>query len=83
MFGSGEQHQDQYTNAPTLGQSNTKTSAVFNNNDTASAPEGFNHLPQLKGEKVVGPVAIPSLQATTNFSLSCSRPIVRVQFFIF
>ena len=69
MFGSGEQHQDQYTNVPTPGQSNTKTSVVFNNNDTTSAPKGFNHLSQLKGEKVAGPVQYPSTQATTNFSL--------------
>ena len=55
-------------NVPTPGQNNTKTSAVLNNNDTTSAPEGFIHLPQLKGEKVVGPVQYPSTQAITNFS---------------
>ena len=70
MTGSGEQHQDQYKNVPTLGQSNNKTSAVFNTNDMTSAPKGFNHLPQLKGEKVV---AISSLQVTTNFNGSTGR----------
>ena len=50
MSGSGEQHQDQYTNVPTPGQGNTKTSAVIKDNDTTSAPKGFNHLPQVKGE---------------------------------
>ena len=62
-------------NAPTPLQNHNKTSAVFNNNDTTSAPMGFNplgfnHLPQVKGEKVVGPVQYPSTQATTNFSYS-------------
>ena len=37
-------------NVPTSGQNHNKTSTVFNNNDTTSAPKGFNHLPQVKGE---------------------------------
>ena len=45
-----------------------KTSAVFKNDDTTSALKGFNHLPQVKGEKANGPVTFPSLQATTRFS---------------
>ena len=57
-------------NVPTPGHNNTKTSAVIlSNNDMTSAPKGFNHLSQLKGERVVGPVGTPSPQATTIFSL--------------
>ena len=39
-------------NVPTPGQSNNKTSAVFNNVDTTSALMGFNHFPQVKGERI-------------------------------
>ena len=55
-------------NVPTPGQNINKTSAVIKNIDKTFAPKGFNHLPQLKGEKVVGPVCYPSTPATTNFS---------------
>ena len=69
MSSSGCQNIDIIRNAPIPGQGKNKTSAVILSNNTTSALKGFNHLSQLKGEKVGSPVAIPSLQATSNFSL--------------
>ena len=57
-------------NVPTPGQDNTKTSAVIlSTNDTTSALKGFNHLPQLKGERVGGAACIPSMHPTAIFSI--------------
>ena len=68
---SGCKSQDVDNSVSIPDQSKTKTSAVIlsnKDNETTSAPKGFNHLPQLKGEKVVGPVCSQSTQATTIFS---------------
>ena len=75
MSSSGCQNKDIDNDVPMPGQSNNKTSAVIYNGQTTSALKGFNHLSHLKGEKVVGPVVIPSLQATTNFSLDNANEI--------
>ena len=70
MSSSGCQNQDTDNTVPEPGQDNAKTSAVFKDNKTTSAPKGFNHLPQVKGEKSVGPVCYPSTPATTRFSVA-------------
>ena len=51
-------------NVPIPGQSNDKTSAVIFNDETTSAPKGFNfnHLSQLKGERIGDAVCVPSIQ---------------------
>ena len=63
MSGSCCQNNDMNQNVPIPGQSNNKTSAVIFNDETTSALKGFNHLSQLKGERVGSPVGLPSLQA--------------------
>ena len=68
MSGSGCQNKDMFEDVPTPGQDNTKTSAVIINDDTTSAPKGFNHLSQLKGERVGKTAAFPLPQTTSNFS---------------
>ena len=54
---------------PRPGPNNNLTSVVIKNNDTTFASMGFNHLPQVKGERIESPVASPSLKATPNFSI--------------
>ena len=71
MTGSGNQCKDIPKKVPTPGQSNNKTSDVFNNTDTTSAPKGFNHLSQPKGERVGRPGIIPVMPAAPFFSLLC------------
>ena len=68
MSSSGCQNKDMFQNVPRPGQYNNKISAVIYNDETTSALKGFNHLSQLKGEKVVGPVCVPPIQTPTNFS---------------
>ena len=48
-------------NRPIPGSHDDKISAEFKKDDTTSAHNqmGFNHLPQVKGEKFAGPVAGP------------------------